>query len=122
MFGQKNSKKESPAPEHAGCLEIKLSSGKRLIFRQAKMSDQRECSRIATKDGKTDFQYLGELFLVRLLVAMYRANGEKIDPIDRPNFWADDKYLSYGEMLELQNCADDIIQPPSKKKAAVRRL
>ena len=113
----KDNQKIKIEPPQGATKEIVLDSGKTLFFRDAKMSDQKEASRFATDDkNKVNPQVLMEEFLRRLFVGLYRANGEKIDPINLNRLFDDDEYFTYQEASQLLNFGDEIIEAPDPEK------
>ena len=109
------SKSENKYPEGA-TKEVVLNSGKKVYFRDPKMSDHREAARLSkTADGTLDNNFFMEEFLKRLFVSLYRANGEKVENIVFDKLFDDNLYFTYQEAAELFLSADSIIGIPQKK-------
>lgn len=111
--------KDKKKPEHAsnyhkdGHKLAILTSGKKLVFRQAKMKDQKKASRFAhVGQDYNSINFAMELLRI-LLLKVYRANGDeiKIDGLD-----VMEDVLCIKEANELLLLSDQVLDVTYQKK------
>ena len=95
-----------------------LSSGKVVYFRQAKVIDQEQAIRQATRegdDGNLNAVVYAKDYTERLIIAIKRKNGDDIKFYDSKGLLRKEGVFSFEEIIELTNVAQALMTNLEKK-------
>ena len=107
--------KEIKAPEGAKS-KVTVSTGKVIFFREPKILDYEQATRKAKlKDGGIDEILLMKDFAQRLIVGVYRKNGDRIITHDTGRLLREEGVFNYQEVIEITNCVSELLAGIEKK-------
>ena len=96
--------------------KITVSTGKQIFFREPKIIDYEQATRRAKlKEGGIDEILLMKDFAQRLIIAVYRKNGERIITHDTDRLLREEGIFNYQEVIEITNCASELLAGIEKK-------